>query len=307
MVFNLAQIMMDLLKVQPSADEMRLSVGRNTTWGGFMTFYADSVNQLTINSNGITMRKFNLSGGLSSQYLMGDGSTKTGGLITGVTSNYILKATSTATAGNSIIYDNTTGIGIGTATVHGAIQLNTGNILLGARRNATTTFIGLDNGSGTLANTAGIAFKGNGSSSSFIDFITENSGGGVRMRIDSVGNVGIGDTVNAGGDKLRVNGTVNISGNVSLATAGNKIKITEGTNGSAGPVFLVSGTKAITISGVTTSTRAFCQFVSIGGTVTTTWQYAAVCTSNTLTITALTNAGATNTSDTSTLNYWIEN
>lgn len=95
--------------------------------------------------------------------------------------------------------------------------------------------------------------------------------------------------------------------NLTLGTAGNKLLITEGTNGSVGQTTLVSGTKAITISGLTTSSRAIVTLVSQGGTVTTTTAYAGVCTSNTLTITALTNAGATDTSDTSILNYFILN
>jgi hypothetical protein len=98
---------------------------------------------------------------------------------------------------------------------------------------------------------------------------------------------------------------IGTSGNIVMTTAGNKLFVKEGTDGSVGQTTLVSGTKAITINGVTTATRAIVTFVSVGGTVTTTWQYAAVCTSNTLTITALTNAGATNTSDTSILNYFI--
>lgn len=113
------------------------------------------------------------------------------------------------------------------------------------------------------------------------------------------GIMGIGAA--AGTDKLEV------TGNVALMTAGNKLKITEGTNGSLGQTTLVAGTKAITITGLATTSRAIVTFVSVGGTVTTTWQYAAVCTSNTLTITALTNAGATNTNDTSVLNYLIVN
>lgn len=113
------------------------------------------------------------------------------------------------------------------------------------------------------------------------------------------GIMGIGAA--AGTDKLEV------TGNIALMAAGNKLKITEGSNGSLGQTTLVSGTKAITISGLATTSRAIVTFVSVGGTVTTTWQYAAVCTSNTLTITALTNAGATNTSDTSVLNYLIVN
>ena len=76
-----------------------------------------------------------------------------------------------------------------------------------------------------------------------------------------------------------------------------------------GQTTLVSGTKAITISGLTTSSRAFVQIVSQGGTVSTTVDYEAVCTSNTLTINAVTNAGTNvlNTLDGSTINYFVIN
>lgn len=75
--------------------------------------------------------------------------------------------------------------------------------------------------------------------------------------------------------------------------------------GAKGQISLSSGTISIGVSGVTTSSKAFVTFVSIGGTVATTWQYKAVCTSGTVTITAITNTGSTNTSDTSTLNYFV--
>jgi hypothetical protein len=73
--------------------------------------------------------------------------------------------------------------------------------------------------------------------------------------------------------------------------------------GRIGQTTLAAGTKTIAIPGLTTASKAFLSFVSAGGTVSTTWQYAGVCTAGTLTISALTTAGATNTSDTSTINY----
>ncbi len=97
------------------------------------------------------------------------------------------------------------------------------------------------------------------------------------------------------------------NGNVKLGTAGQRLFITEGSNGIVGQTTLVAGTKAITISGLTTASRAFVTLVSQGGTVTTTVNYAAVCTANTLTITALTTAGATDTTDTSVVNYFTIN
>lgn len=95
-----------------------------------------------------------------------------------------------------------------------------------------------------------------------------------------------------------------LNGNLNLVTAGNKIFIKEGSNGSLGQSTLVAGTRSITISGITTSTRAFVQLVTPSGTTLTT-SYQAVCTANTLTIQANVAAGTINTADVSTFNYII--
>ncbi len=95
------------------------------------------------------------------------------------------------------------------------------------------------------------------------------------------------------------------AGSICLAVAGNKLFIKEGTDGSVGVTTLTAGVSTITINGLTSSSRAFEGFVALGGTVTTTWKYKFVCTANTLTITAIDNTGATNTLDTSTMNYFI--
>lgn len=83
--------------------------------------------------------------------------------------------------------------------------------------------------------------------------------------------------------------------------------ITEGTNGRVGQTTLVAGTKAITITGLTASSRAIVSLVSQGGTSTTTYEYVGVCTSNTLTISAITTAGAVVTTDTGLVNYFVIN
>lgn len=93
-------------------------------------------------------------------------------------------------------------------------------------------------------------------------------------------------------------------GNLALITAGNKLHIKEGTNGSLGQTTLVAGTKAISITGITTATRAFVQLVTPNG-VSLTVQYQAVCTAGTLTIQANIAAGTINVSDVSVLNYVI--
>jgi len=97
-----------------------------------------------------------------------------------------------------------------------------------------------------------------------------------------------------------------VSGDISLETAGNRLYIKEGTNGMVGQTTLVAGTIAITISGVTTSSRAFVTLVT-PNTTTLTTTYQAVCTANTLTIQANIAAGTINIADVSTLNYLVIN
>lgn len=106
-------------------------------------------------------------------------------------------------------------------------------------------------------------------------------------------------------DAFRVSGT-SFLGSITLGTAGDKINITEGSNGSVGQIALISGTRAITISGLTTASRAFITLVTPSGT-TNTVNYQAVCTTNTLTLQANVAAGTINTSDASTLNYFVIN
>lgn len=77
----------------------------------------------------------------------------------------------------------------------------------------------------------------------------------------------------------------------------------------SGQATLSAGTKTITISGLSTSNHAVVSLQSQGGTVTTTVAYEGVCTLNTLTIYAVTNAGGNtiNNLDTSVVNYLVIN
>lgn len=101
---------------------------------------------------------------------------------------------------------------------------------------------------------------------------------------------------------LHVVGTTKLDGVVTLPTVGNKISIKEGSGGFMGQTALVLGTKAVTVSGVTTSTRCFVsRAVGSGGSLTV--KYDCACTANTVTITAEVAADTINTSDVSTINY----
>ena len=85
-----------------------------------------------------------------------------------------------------------------------------------------------------------------------------------------------------------------------------RIFVREGTNGFAGQTTLVAGTIAITIPGVTASSRAFPSLVT-ANTTTLTTAYQTVCTTDTLTIQANVAAGTINIADISTLNYLVIN
>lgn len=89
--------------------------------GGTFKLNYLTTNIVSIGTGGaITAGSFIKSGGTSSQYLMADGSVTTGGGGGGVsgsgTTSYIPKWTSGTALGNSVIYDNGTNIGIGTAS-----------------------------------------------------------------------------------------------------------------------------------------------------------------------------------------------
>lgn len=210
-----------------------------------------------------------------------------------------------------------------TATLTGNVMLNTNSLIFRTTNggsNITSVAMVDIGGSVSTAGALGVGFD---NTTGFQNFTAANG-----TRRISRGYIGINNLVNTAGSesgdlvlgtqsggtaastKLTISSGGNVTvanGNLTLGTAGNKITITEGSDGRLGQTTLVSGTKAITINGLTTSSRAFVQLVAQGGTSTTVYNYIAVCTSNTLTITAITVAGATVTTDTSVLNYVVYN
>lgn len=194
------------------------------------------------------------------------------------------------------------------------IKAGTGDILL----SAATTLEGSTLITGTAPSFAVVKNRGsdiwvtNGSYSSVttigtIDTQSKSSNGAVIS-----GGIGYLQTADATNPGLVSTGTQTFTGNKTLdgsltfPNVGQNIKVKEGTGGMMGQVALVSGTKAITISGVTTGSRAFVTLVTPSGT-SSTITYQAVCTSNTLTLQANVAAGTINTSDNSTLNYFVIN
>ena len=122
--------------------------------------------------------------------------------------------------------------------------------------------------------------------------IGNTSYAGTVYKVDYAGNETANSFIKSGGTSsqfLKADGTLDSSTYLPYKTKGT--------------ITLVSGTKALTISGVTTSNQAFVQLVTPGGTLG--GAYKAVCTSNTLTVTSIGATGTTITTDTSTLNYLI--
>jgi hypothetical protein len=94
-------------------------------------------------------------------------------------------------------------------------------------------------------------------------------------------------------------------------TAGNLVigtgRLTVGAN-VAGQTTLVGGAKAITVTGLTAASLAFVSVVSaVPGAGNLTVSHRAVCTADTITITALLANGNANTADTSVVNWFVVN
>ncbi len=102
---------------------------------------------------------------------------------------------------------------------------------------------------------------------------------------------------------LANNGDATHAGNVKLSVAGNALYVKQGTGGMFGRATLVSGTIAVTITGLTTNDVGFAVVITPGGT--TGVSYKSVCSTDTLTITAVDVAGGTVVTDTSILGYLI--
>lgn len=146
--------------------------------------------------------------------------------ITGTgTANYLSKFTTATSLANSLVYDNGTNIGIGTATPGYKLDVN-----------GTTRVSGLTTlSSGLLVSSYGSTIAGgqsiSGSGSGNFDF-NNGSGGGwyfnwtqngtTAMRLSTGNNLLIGTTTDAG-FKLDVNGTTRSQGKLTITTGGAEI------------------------------------------------------------------------------------
>lgn len=154
--------------------------------------------------------------------------TVSGGGVTGSgTTNYLSKWTSGTALGNSLVFDNGTNVGIGTATPSGLVTIaqsvnsGTANVLYLSNTSQTGTtvaainFINIDS---TIKSSINAAVFGN-------DFMTFNVGSNAeRMRINASGNLLVNTTTDLG-YKVSVNGGIygkGITGD-SDGTIGNAI------------------------------------------------------------------------------------
>lgn len=147
---------------------------------------------------------------------------------------------------------------------------------------------------------------------SIISGVAGSVQGSLKVAGSTSGTITIQPQAAAGTYNFNLPITAGTAGQVLTSQGGSTSAMTWGSyiptsTGRIGQTALTAGVATITISGLTTSSNAFVSFVSTGGTVSTTWQYKAVCTANTLTITAITNTGSVDTTDSSTLNYEVIN
>ncbi len=209
------------------------------------------------------------------------------------TKDFKLLSSANSTA---IITVNNTNAGAGTNSYFEARNDlgNQGLMQFGSTSSGYTPYgaLGANMGFGYGSSANGFVFMADHATGKII-FTT---GGNVeKMRLSANGNLGIGNTATY---KLDV-----ATGDIGIATAGNTLRIKSGANGRINTAVLVAGTLPITINGLTTASMAYVTLTVPGGTLGA--GYKAVCTANTLTITSVTSAGATQTLDTSTLNYVI--
>ena len=155
--------------------------------------------------------------------------------------------------GNSLQYSNLVGIRTpGNQYEFGHSNINGYGSVIGAEVGSGSPFIAFNSGTGTNNNTyktygiKGVVIRTDNAGSLLFNTVdiaanTDNQTPTERMRIDSSGNVGIGNTAPI--DKLSVNGTTFFQGNVTLGNSTITVGLqANGTYGTAGQILTSNGT-----------------------------------------------------------------
>ena len=176
------------------------------------------------------------------------------------TTNYVAKFTSSTGIGNSLIYDNGTNVGIGTATPTYNLQINsttTSSII-----HLTNTTTGALTSDGGLILQSGLNLTFTNREAGYISLETNNI---ERFRIKDNGNVGIGTSTDVD-HKLKVAGIVNSANGASDSVGGGAAYLLDGsaTNGSS-LTFLQQGVSKFSIWTYTGSAWGERMNISSGG------------------------------------------
>lgn len=209
----------------------------------------------------------------------------------------VTSTTGVPTISSTLTYNTTTGDFRNTLSQNSATLFLINNSNAGGAANA---YLSAHNGtSGVYMQSLGTGFTTSGLLLANKGRITTNSAAGLLI---SASNVAATTIVIAIGGEAVTDERARVDKNgVHFFSPLMGISYKVQTNGLVGRTTLVLGTKAITITGLTTSHKAWVQLQAIGGTIAA--QYRAVCTSNTLTIDAITSGGIVQTLDTSTIEY----
>lgn len=227
--------------------------------------------------------------------------------IGGATTTYIRAGVLGTTSTTLAINAGYTGFNVGASPITTAASGTHGRIAGATVRGLGT----VTSGGATVTETDALAVIGTGASIGTSNYVLRALNG--LSRIDSLASLRILGTFSYN------NPTAGSVGTDSLAvhTSGGQLKVISPTayvqspNGSVNilastQTTLIAGTKAISVTGVTTSSHAYANYVSQGGTVVA-GTLVAVCTAGTVTVTALTTANATSNLDTSVVNVFVTN
>ena len=143
--------------------------------------------------NGTTNTRFQqyIASGTTAQYLRGDGSLATfpTNIVTGTgTTNYLPKFTGASTLGNSVIFDNGTNVGIGTASINGKLQVKSStnqNLVIGTQGGELSFEVVND------------AYSVNTPIRYYASTHNWYTAGNIKATLDTSGNLGLGVTPSA--------------------------------------------------------------------------------------------------------------